>query len=158
MNVSVLKEKVLKIILPELEAMGIDLVDFEISGNAGKTLLRLYIDKLGEVKDRCTVSIADCETVSRAVERLLDVEDIFGRNYVLEVSTPGVERPLRKTSEYTRFKGRLANVSLKTEGPNSNFSGRIKEVVGDIIMFDVNGRDVKIDFNDIKKAKLKLER
>ena len=155
---SVLKEKVLLIIMPELEAMNIDLVDMEISGNAGKTLLRLYIDKIGETKDRCTLSIADCEHVSRAVERLLDVEDIFGRNYVLEVSTPGIERPLRQVAEYTRFKGRLANVNLKTEGPNSNFNGRIKDVNDDIIMFDVDGRDVKVNVNDIKKAKLKFER
>lgn len=157
-NVSVLKEKVLKIILPELEAMGMDLVELEISGNAGKTLLRLYIDRLGETMDKCTLSIADCETVSRAVERLLDVEDLFGRNYVLEVSTPGIERPLRKASEYTRFKGRLANVTLNTTGPNSNFNGRIKDINGDVIMFDVNGRDIKINVNDIRKAKLKLER
>ena len=156
--VSVLKEKVLKLILPELEAMGIDLVELEISGNAGKTLLRLYIDRLGETKDRCTVSIADCETASRAVERLLDVEDLFGRNYVLEVSTPGVERVLRNAAEFTRFKGRLANVNLKTEGPNSNFSGRIKDVNDDVIMFDMNGRDVKVNVNDIRKAKLKIER
>jgi len=155
---SVLKEKVLAVIIPELEAMGIDLVDFEITGNAGRTLLRLYVDRSNETQAKCTLSIADCEHASRAIERLLDVEEILSGNYVLEVSTPGVERPLRKLSEYTRFKGRLANISLKTEGSNNNFSGRIKEVNGDVVMFDVNGKDMKVNVNDIKKAKLKFER
>ena len=155
---SVLKEKVLKVIAPELEAMGMDIIGLEVSGNAGKTLLRLYIDKIGETQDRCTLSLADCEKVSRAVERLLDVEDLFGRNYVLEVSTPGVDRPVRNLAEYKRFKGRLANVTLIKEGTNSNFDGRIKSVDGDVVMFDINGRDLKVNFNDIRKAKLKFER
>ena len=152
------KEKVLRVILPELEAMGMDMIDLEVSGNAGKTLLRLYIDKIGETKDRCTLSLADCEHVSRAVERLLDVEDLFGRNYVLEVSTPGVERPVRTVAEYRRFIGRLANITFIKEGRDGNFDGRIKKVDDDVIMFDVNGRDQKVNVNDIRKAKLKFER
>ena len=152
------KEKVLRVILPELEAMGMDMVDLEVSGNAGKTLLRLYIDKKGETLDRCTLSLADCELVSRAIERLLDVEDLFGRNYVLEVSTPGVERPVRTLAEYRRFIGRLANVTFMKEGKDGNFDGRIKKVDGDVVMFDVNGRDHKVNVNDIRKTKLKFER
>lgn len=155
---SVLKEKVLKVIGPELDAMGMDIIELEVSGNAGKTLLRLYIDKKGETQDRCTLTLADCEHVSRAVERLLDVEDIFGRNYVLEVSTPGVERPVRNLAEYKRFKGRLANVTFVKDGRDGNIDGRIKSVDGDVVMFDVNGRDQKVNVNDIKKAKLKFER
>lgn len=155
---SVLKEKVLKVIVPELEAMGMDIIELDVSGNAGKTLLRLYIDKIGETKDRCTLSIADCEHVSRAVERLLDIEDLFGRNYVLEVSTPGIDRPVRNLAEFKRFIGRLANVTFMKEGKDGNFDGRIKSVDGDVVMFDVNGRDQKVNVNDIKKAKLKFER
>ena len=155
---SVLKEKVLKVIRPELEAMSMDIIDLEISGNAGKTLIRLYIDKMGETLDRCTISVADCEHVSRAVERLLDVEDLFGRNYVLEVSTPGIERPVRNLSDYKRFKGRLANITFVKDGRDGNFDGKIKSVDGDVVMFDINGRDQKVNVNDIKKTKLKYER
>lgn len=155
---SVLKEKVLKVIRPELDAMGMDIIDLEVSGNAGKTLLRLYIDKIGETQDRCTLSLADCEHVSRAVERLLDVEDIFGRNYVLEVSTPGIERPVRNLAEFRRFKGRLANITFIKEGKDCNFDGRIKSIDDDVILFDVNGTDQKVNINDIRKAKLKFER
>jgi len=156
--VSVLKEKVIKVIGPELDAMGMDIIELEVSGNAGKTQLRLYIDKKGETQDRCVLSLADCEHVSRAVERLLDVEDLFGRNYVLEVSTPGVERPVRNLAEFKRFKGRLANVTFIKEGKDANFDARIKSVDGDVVMFDVSGRDYKVNVNDIKKAKLKFER
>lgn len=154
-----MKDRILKVLVPELEAMGIDLVDIELSGLSGNKLLRLYIDKIGETQDKCTLSIDECEKVSRSVERLLDVEELLGRKYSLEVSTPGVERKLRNINEYNRFKGRLASVVLNEEGPKGTaFTGRIKEIKDGDVTFDCEGKDIKVNLSDIKKAKLKFER
>lgn len=155
---SVLKDKVAEIIRPDLEAMSIELVDAEVSGFSGKPLVRLYIDRIGETSDQCTLKVEDCEKVTRSVQRLLDVENIFPGNYVLEVSTPGLERSLNKLSEYNRFKGKLSKIILKKEGPNSCFVGRITNIDNDEIVFDVDGQERKVNIADIKKANLKFER
>ena len=155
---SVLKDKVAEIIKPDLEAMSIELVDAEVSGFSGKPLVRLYIDRIGETSDQCTLKVEDCEKVTRSVQRLLDVENIFPGNYVLEVSTPGLERALNKLSEYNRFKGKLSKIILKKEGPNSCFIGRITNIDNDEIVFDVDGHERKVNIADIKKANLKFER
>lgn len=155
---SVLKDKVAEIIKPDLEAMSIELVDAEVSGFSGKPLVRLYIDRIGETSDQCTLKVEDCEKVTRSVQRLLDVENIFPGNYVLEVSTPGLERSLNKISEYNRFKGKLSKIILKKEGPNSCFVGRITNIDNDEIVFDVDGHERKVNIADIKKANLKFER
>ena len=155
---SVLKDKVAEIIKPDLEAMSIELVDAEVSGFSGKPLVRLYIDRIGETSDQCTLKVEDCEKVTRSVQRLLDVENVFPGNYVLEVSSPGLERSLNKISEYNRFKGKLSKIILKKEGPNSCFVGRITNIDNDEIVFDVDGHERKVNIADIKKANLKFER
>ena len=155
---SVLKDKVVNIIKPELDAMGIDIVDMDVSGFGGKPLVRLYVDRVGETSPLCTLKVEDCEKVSRSVQRLLDVENVFPNNYTLEVSTPGLERGLNNISEYKRFKGKLSKVVLKKEGKDSCFVGRITEINNDEIMFDVDGKERKVNIIDIKKANLKFER
>ena len=155
---SVLKDKVVNIIKPELDAMGIDIVEMDVSGFGGKPLVRLYIDRAGETSALCTLKVEDCEKVSRSVQRLLDVETVFPNNYTLEVSTPGLERALNNVSEYTRFKGKLSKVVLKKEGKESCFVGRITSTNNDEIMFDVDGRERKVNISEIKKANLKFER
>lgn len=155
---SVLKDKIAGIIQPELDAMNIEIVELEVSGFSGKPLVRLYIDRAGETKAECTLKVEDCEKVTRSVQRLLDVESLFPGNYVLEVSTPGLERAISTISDYQRFKGKLSKVVLKKEGPNSCFNGRISSVDNNEITFDVDGHERKVSITDIKKANLKFER
>lgn len=156
------KSRLLDVISPELDAMGIEIVDLELTGNRGKALIKLFVDKKGETGDRCTISVGDCERVSRAVERLLDVEDLFADSYVLEVSTPGIERPLRNLNDYSRFRGKLARVTLNEAREGETFfEGRIMEVGSrdnGSIFFEVNGKQRDIAFTNIKRAKLTFER
>lgn len=154
---SVLRNKVVEIITPDLTAKGIDLVDVELAGNAGKMLVRLYIDKLGETQDKCTLSIADCEKISRAVEQLLNVEDILPKNFTLEVSTPGLERPVRTLDEFRRFKSKLAQITSDSVS-GGVLVGRIKDVDGNSVVMDVDGKEQKINMDQIKRSKLKFER
>lgn len=153
---SISKQNIAELIAPELKAMGIELVELELSSSR-KPLLRLYVDRIGETQPLCTLKVADCENISRAVQRFIEVEGIIAGDYTLEVSTPGLERPLYKISDYSRFKGKLANVVI-AEPVGGSFVGRIQEVTGDKIVFDVEGKKKELPVSQIKRAKLKFER
>jgi ribosome maturation factor RimP len=105
------------------------------------------------------VTIEDCSTVSHSIEDVLDADDFIPTAYVLEVSSPGLERGLFKLADYERFAGRKAKV--KTSGPlngQANFNGRIENVEGEEIIFDdrTSGM-VRIPFASIDKANLKVD-
>ncbi|MFL5246475.1 MAG: Imm1 family immunity protein [Myxococcales bacterium] len=102
-------EKVRNIAAPLAAAEGLELVDVEFAGAGGHPTLRLYIDKVGGV------SLDDCTHVSRALSAALDVEDPIQGSYELEVSSPGLDRPLRTAEHFQRFAGE--NVRVKTYGP-----------------------------------------
>ncbi|MBO4410925.1 MAG: ribosome maturation factor RimP [Lachnospiraceae bacterium] len=101
-----IEQKAEALILPVLEAEGIELVDTEYVKEAGTYYLRYYIDKpLG-------VTIGDCETVSRAVSDLLDRDDFISEAYILEVSSPGLGRPIKKERDYVRNLGKEIEIRL----------------------------------------------
>jgi ribosome maturation factor RimP len=147
-----LKEQIEDVVSSELNIMGMDLVDFELVKGKGQFIIRLYVDKSNDTSKRCSLTIADCEKVSRAIERLLEVEDFVPGSYVLEVSTPGIERSLRKIQDFSRFIGELVAGTAQ----DGYFQGRIKDVRQDNIVFDINGMDRTLKLSDIKKAKLKF--
>jgi ribosome maturation factor RimP len=126
--------------------LGYELVDLEII-NHGQ-LLRVFIDKL----DR--INIDDCVKVSNQLNHVLSVEQdiVYDR---LEVSSPGMDRVLKKLNDYERFKEE--RVKIKTRLPileRRNFSGVIKEIKGNIIFLESEGSLIEIDFNQIDKARL----
>jgi len=153
---SLSKQSIADFLDSELKSMGIDLVDIELSSSR-KPLLRLYVDRIGETQPECTLKVSDCEEVSRMVQRLIDVEGIIRTDYTLEVSTPGLERPLYKMDDYKRFKGKLANIVI-VEPVGGSFVGRIQNVNTDTIVFEVEGKTKEVKISDIKRAKLKFER
>lgn len=131
---------------------GVELVHVEMSGSR-KPTVRITIDKPDGVTHE------DCAKVSHHVETILDVEDFIHAAYVLEVSSPGLERELYKLSDYEKFAGRPAK--LKTREPingQRNFRGQIIEVENGNILFDdkTNGR-VSIPFEIIAKAHLEID-
>lgn len=91
---------------PVTEAMGIDLIDVEYVKEGSKWILRLYIDKKGGV------GLDDCENVSRAVEPLIDEADPIKNEYVFEVSSPGLDRPLKTDRDFERYEGEDVELSL----------------------------------------------
>ena len=91
---------------PLVESMGYELVLLEFSPHKGSAMVRLFIDAPGGI------TLGDCEKVSREVEGVLDVEDPIPQNYRLEVSSPGLDRPLVKPAHFERFAGQLAKVQL----------------------------------------------
>lgn len=144
-------EKVRELAEPLVEAEGMELVDVEYLQERGRWLLRLTIDKPGGI------TLDDCQTVSRQVERVLDVEDPIEAAYSLEVSSPGVERPLKKEADFERFAGNKAEVRTARaigEPPRRNFKGRLLGIESRIIRMEIDGRVFEIDFAEVAKAHL----
>ena len=102
-DVTVAVENLVK---PLVESEKMELVDVEYRKEGKAWYLRIFIDKDGGVK------IDDCQNISYQIEKLLDVEDIIPHSYTLEVSSPGIERPLKKFKDYERFNGKLAKIYL----------------------------------------------
>ncbi|MGH9432147.1 MAG: ribosome maturation factor RimP [Terriglobia bacterium] len=146
-------EKIWAIAERVVTSEGLILVDVELKGGKSNPLLRIYIDKPQGI------SHEDCKLVSEQVSAILDVEDPFPGSYVLEVSSPGLDRKMVKASDYEHFAGRRARVILKEpleaqkvwEGRLAGFdSGRVRLDAGDAGMKE-------IDLENISKARLVVE-
>jgi ribosome maturation factor RimP len=110
-----------------VEALGFEFVELERAGSKARPILRLRIDRPGAVPGN-GVTVADCTRVSRALESWLDGEDVLGGRYVLEVSSPGVERPLVKRRDFERFTGE--EVAVKGRSP---LAGRGRRLEGELL-------------------------
>lgn len=141
------------LLVPTVESLGLELLGVEYLTAPGGAVLRLYID-MPAGADR-QVGIEDCEAVSREVSAQLDVADPISANYTLEVSSPGVDRPLFTPAQFERFAGDNAKVGLKLpQDGRRKLQGRILRVEGDSIVFDVDGAEWLVAMDNIEKARL----
>lgn len=132
---------------------GFELVAAELAGSAKNLTVKVFIDKDGGV------TVDDCASVSRDLSERLDERDLIPAAYTLEVSSPGLDRPLKNLADFTRFAGSLAK--LRTHEPidgQRNFSGSVVGVEGDEILFDdkTSGR-VRIPHSAVAKANLEID-
>jgi ribosome maturation factor RimP len=132
---------------------GVEFVHSEVVGNRGNMTVRIYIDK------PAGVSIDDCTNVSRSIEAVVDAEDFIPIAYVLEVSSPGLDRPLFKLADFERFVGKKAKVkTAEAINGQANFNGSIVSVDGNEIEFeDRTTGTVRIPFEKVAKANLKVD-
>jgi ribosome maturation factor RimP len=132
---------------------GLEVVHWEAVGPRNNFVLRIYIDKPNGVSHQ------DCEAVSNQVGTLLDVEDLIPNRYILEVSSPGIERGLYKRADFERFSG--SRVKIRTAEPidgQRNFRGKLLGVVGDNISFVADDRgQLEIPYEQIVKANIEYE-
>lgn len=138
---------------PILKSEGMELADLEFKGGRGRGYLRVYIDREGGV------TLEDCANVSRQLGQILDVEDVMEQSYVLEVSSPGLDRPLKRAEDYRRFSGRLAKISTYAPVQGKKvFAGRLKGIEEEtVIMEEEGGILVSIPFPLISKGRLEVE-
>ncbi len=143
------------LLAPTVAALGLDLLGAEYLTASGGAVLRLYIDVLEADASSRSVGIDECEAVSREVSAQLDVEDPISGNYTLEVSSPGLDRPLFSAVQFARFAGQVAKVTLKLpqEG-RRRLQGAILRVDGDRVAFDVDGTPFEAEVANIEKARL----
>jgi ribosome maturation factor RimP len=150
---STFETKVEIAIAPTLEADGYDIVRIMLQGGERRKCLQIMIER----KDEVAITVEDCTFVSRKTGALLDVADFIDFSYYLEVSSPGIDRPLIKLKDYERYKGHLASVDLAIlhEG-RKRFKGIIKAVDENNIHLEVDGLTVLLPYLHISKAKLIL--
>jgi ribosome maturation factor RimP len=130
---------------------GLDVVEVEWK-TGRQRFLRIYIDREGGVTH------GDCERVSEQVGIILDVEELVPSNYILEVSSPGLDRKLLKQSDYERFQGKLASLTIRSPiGSRRHFRGRIAGFANDIVSLDTDQGRVEVPFAEITKAHLVVE-
>ena len=132
---------------------GVEFVHSEIVGSKRNMTVRIYIDKPEGV------TLEDCSIVSRSIEDVIDADDFIPSAYVLEVSSPGLERPLFSIKDFEKFTGKKAKVKT-SEAINgqANFNGRIASVEGSEIVFeDKTNGTVRIPFDAVAKANLKVD-
>jgi len=140
-----MRETLLKLLEPAIEALGYELVELEFPPH----LLRIYIDREGGV------TVDDCEKVSRQVSAVLDVEDPIAGAYTLEVSSPGLDRPLRKEADYTRFAGGRVKLELALpKDGRRRYTGILKGCEAGEVLIEVDGALHKLPLADIGKARL----
>ena len=130
-----------------------EFVHAEVVGSKRDSVVRVYIDKPGGV------NLDDCSRFSHAVEAVFDERDLMPGAYVLEISSPGIERELYSLADFVKFKGELARVKLKTElDGQKNFVGRIAAVEGDEIEIEDRTRgSVTFPYSTVAKANLKID-
>lgn len=134
---------------PTVERLGYELADLEVRLGGKSGLIRLFIDKPEGI------GLEDCEKVSRAVSALLDVEDPVPGNYNLEVSSPGLDRKLRKVEHFQRFIGQIVNVKLRfpLDG-RRRFRGKLLSADDENIVVEVDGESYSLALTTIDTARL----
>ncbi len=148
-----MREALIRLLEPEVAVQGCELVELEFHPHRGGGLLRLYIDRMGGAADGVTVE--DCEAVSRRVSAALDVADPIPGGYTLEVSSPGLDRPLRTRAHFVRFTGDRVHVeSLVPRDGRRRWTGKLVAVGESGLTLEVDGQPVELAFNEIKTARL----
>ena len=134
----------------EIAEQGYELVEVEIAGQSGVRILRIFIDKAGG-----GIGLGDCTAVSQFLNPLLDAENFISDNYILEVSSPGIERPVRKPSDFVRFSGE--EVTVVTQSPiqgRKKFTGILRGFEDGLIQVDCEGTPYEIHVENLLKAHL----
>jgi len=149
---STLNDRLEALIAPPLEAMGYALIRIQLSGSKHQTL-----QVMAERRDGRGMTVDDCAEISHTLSALLDVEDPISGSYALEVSSPGIDRPLVRLDDFDRFAGHQAKVELHVahEG-RKRFRGRLLGTDGDTIRVETEEGTVDLPFADIARAKLVL--
>jgi ribosome maturation factor RimP len=147
------ENKISELIVGEVDSAGYELVRVQITGGGKYATLQI----MAERKDGVGMTVEDCATISSAVSLIIEADADLADRFDLEVSSPGIDRPLMKVRDFDRFRGHEAKFELKdpVEGQR-RFQGRIESVSGEEITFKIDGKDLKASFRNIARAKLVL--
>jgi ribosome maturation factor RimP len=141
-----------RIVASELAALGFECVKLEIVGTTRSPIVRMYIDKPGGV------SIKDCAMVSRNIGLVFERVDPFPGRYLLEVSSPGNNRPLTREEHFTRFVGKQARVQCVIAGvEKKTYTGNIRSCINGMLVLDTDEGQQLIRLSDVVKANLSAE-
>lgn len=146
------EERIEEIITESVAALGYDIVRVLVSGKQ-RRVLQIMIER----RDGATITIDDCTDVSRTVSTLLDVDDPLPGAYSLEISSPGIDRPLTRPADFDRFAGFDARVEMRAPiDGRRRFQGKLLGRAGEDVRLDVDGEETRLPLADIQRAKLLL--
>jgi len=153
------RDELIAVVEPAVNAAGYDLVELEFRREPHAWVLRVFIDLLeAEAGVAGGVSVDDCQRASRTISAALDVADPVPMKYALEVSSPGLDRPLRRPSDYRKFAGRRARIKLHDPiDGRRNFAGVLSEASDGIVHIVADGRDFALPLAAIAKAHLEYD-
>jgi len=144
-------EKIKEIAKKITDSFGLEIIDVTYRRERSGRILRVIIDAPGGV------NVEDCAKVSRELNNALDVEDIFEDKYYLEVSSPGINKPLLKMEDFKSSIGKRVKIKLhKPQEGAKNLSGQIRDIRENLIILQVDNNDINIDFSNIKYARLDI--
>jgi ribosome maturation factor RimP len=136
------------LIVPELDSLGFECVKLEVVGSPRHPVVRLFIDKPGGV------TVGECALVSRTIGLVFDREDPFPGSFLLEVSSPGSNRPLVTDAHFQRFTGHEAKVVTERDGARATYMGRIRSCTNDELTLDTDQGEVIVKLREIVRANL----
>ena len=146
------ESKVENYLLPMMEEYGFELVDVEYVKEAGTWYLRAYIDKEGGI------SVDDCEVVSRRLSDWLDKEGFIEESYILEVSSPGLGRPLKKEKDFVRSLGKDVEIRLyRAKDKRKEFTGALKAFDRDTVTIEEDGKEITFERPEIALIRLAFD-
>ena len=143
------ESKTEELLEPIVSEAGFELVDVEYVKEAGTWYLRAYIDKPGGI------TVDDCEAVSRALEAKLDEADPIEQAYILEVSSPGIDRPLKKDEDFVKYQGEMIDVKLyKAQEGRKQFQGKLLGLADGVVSLEEDGKIFAFERKDIASVRL----
>ncbi len=152
MKSETLRQEVREVVEPILQSQGFELVDLEYQRESRGWVLRIYLDREGGI------TLDDCAGVSHEVGAVLEVKDVIPNTYVLEVSSPGLTRPLKKPEDFNRFQNRLVKIKLyKPLDGRRNFKGTLLGLEGETVRVEVDQQVFEIPLQSIAKANLEID-
>ncbi|WP_408954507.1 ribosome maturation factor RimP [Natroniella sp. ANB-PHB2] len=143
---------VMELAEPIVVSQGLELVDVEYNKEGPDWILRVFVDNIDGV------SLDDCQQVSRDLSEQLDLKDPIEQSYLLEVSSPGIDRPLKTKQDFKRFSGELVEIS--TYAPvngKKELTGKLLGLEGENVKLSLDGEELSIPFSKIAKTKLAVE-
>ena len=147
-----LSQEVRQVVEPILESQGFELVDLEYQRESQGWVLRIYLDRQGGV------SLDDCAGISHEVGAVLEVKDLIPSSYTLEVSSPGLTRPLKKPEDFNKFRNQMVKIKLyEPLDGRKNFKGTLLGLEGDRVRVEVEQQVYELPLQQIAKANLEID-
>lgn len=147
-----LLQEVRQVVEPILESQGFELVDLEYQRESQGWVLRIYLDREGGV------GLDDCAGISHEVGAVLEVKDLIPSAYILEVSSPGLTRPLKKPEDFNKFRNQMVKIKLyEPLDGRKNFKGTLLGLEGDRVRVEVEQRVYELPLQRIAKANLEID-
>lgn len=147
-----LAEQIATLVTPSIEGMGYFVVLITVKDGQKQRLVQIMAERADG-----SMTVDDCALISNQVSAILDVEDAIPGAYRLEISSPGIDRPLVKRTDYENHLGHTAKIELVLpQNGRKRFTGTLQSLIGDVLTLEVDGQPVALELNDIQSAKLVL--